>query len=236
MTLYQRIYATRSVKQAKKAWYIAGLFEWPVMAFMGVFLGLFARVAFENGMFQDIGLGPGSSIDPEMGLPLLLRYILPYGLMGLLLSAYFSAILSTADSCLIAASGNILTDIIEKIVPGKLSQKRVLAYSKLLTLAIGILALGIALEMTEVLTLMLYSYAIMVSGLLIPVLAILIYKKPNTTAAFWAMITGGSITIILSAIDLNLPYELAANVFGISAATIIYLIIHYIKSYKPRYI
>jgi SSS family solute:Na+ symporter len=222
------------VKQAKKAWFIAGLFEWPIMAFLGVVLGLFARVAFEGGMFYDIGLGAGSDIDPEMGLPLLLRHILPVGLMGLLLSAYFSAILSTADSCLIAASGNILTDIIEKIVPGKLSQKRILFYSKLITLIIGILALGIALEMTEVLTLMLYSYAIMVSGLLIPVLAILIYKKPNTTAALSAMITGGSITIALTVFESELPYELAANVFGISAAVIVYIIIHYSNNIKTK--
>ena len=137
MTLYQRIYASKSVKQAKKAWYIAGLFEWPVMAFMGVLLGLFARVAFEGGMFTEIGYAPGSNIDPEMGLPLLLKQILPVGLMGLLLSAYFSAILSTADSCLIAASGNILTDIIEKIT-GKLSHHKVLFYSKILTLIIGV--------------------------------------------------------------------------------------------------
>ena len=234
MTLYQRIFASRSVRQAKRAWYIAGLFEWPIMAFMGVLLGLFARVAFENGMFQEIGFVPGSDADPEMGLPLLLRHILPFGLMGLLLSAYFSAILSTADSCLIAASGNILTDIIEKIVPGGLTEKNVLLFSKLLTLVIGILALGIALKMTEVLTLMLYSYAIMVSGLLIPVLALLIYKKPNTTAALFSMITGGSVTIILSALEIELPYGLAANVFGIGGAVIAYLLIHYISLKKHQ--
>ena len=34
MTLYQRIYACKDVKTAQKAWRIAGLFEWPVMAFM----------------------------------------------------------------------------------------------------------------------------------------------------------------------------------------------------------
>lgn len=232
MTLYQRIYASRSVKQARKAWYIAGIFEWPVMAFMGVMLGLFARVALMNGMFTEIGLGPGSDIDPEMGLPLLLRHILPYGLMGLLLAAYFSAILSTADSCLIAASGNILTDIIEKVVPGGLSEKRVLLISKLLTLLIGILALGIALKMTGVLELMLYSYAIMVSGLLIPVLALLIYKKPNTTAALCAMIGGGTVTIVLTALELNLPFGLAPNIFGITVATLLYLIIHYTNQLK----
>lgn len=229
MTLYQRIYASKSVKQAKKAWYIAGVFEWPLMAFMGVLLGLFARVAFENGMFAQSGYLPGSDLDPEMGLPLLLRHILPFGLMGLLLSAYFSAILSTADSCLIAASGNILTDILEKLVPGGFTEKRVLLYSKVVTLFIGLVALGIALTMEGVLQLMLYSYAIMVSGLLIPVLALLIFKKPDTTAALSSMMIGGSTTIVLSFFENQLPFGFAANIFGITFATFTYIIIHYIK-------
>ncbi len=55
MTLYQRIYACRDQKTAIKAWRIAGLFEWPIMAFMGIALGLFARVAYEQGMFTEIG-------------------------------------------------------------------------------------------------------------------------------------------------------------------------------------
>jgi solute:Na+ symporter, SSS family len=229
MTLYQRIYASRSVKEAKRAWYIAGLFEWPVMAFMGVLLGLFARVAFQNGMFHDTAYLSVNDMDPEMGLPLMLRNILPAGLMGLLLSSYFSAILSTADSCLIAASGNILTDIIEKIIPGKLTDKKVLLFSKILTLVIGIIAIGIALKMKGVLQLMLYSYAIMVSGLLIPVLALLILKKPNTMAALTSMIAGGTTTILLSFVENQLPFGLAPNIFGISIAALVYIIIHYLN-------
>ncbi len=234
MTLYQRIYASRSVKQARKAWYIAGVFEWPLMAFMGVLLGLFARVAFEDGMFAGMGFVPGSEMDPEMGLPLLLRHILPFGLMGLLLSAYFSAILSTADSCLIAASGNVLTDILERLVPGGFTKKRVLFYSKILTLVIGVIALGIALKMEGVLELMLYSYAIMVSGLLIPVLALLIFSKPDTVGALSAMVAGGTTTIVLSFFEPNLPFGFAANVFGISIAALMYIVIHYINQNKLK--
>jgi solute:Na+ symporter, SSS family len=39
MTLYQRIYACKDIKTAKKAWYVAGLFEYPIMAFMGSYWG-----------------------------------------------------------------------------------------------------------------------------------------------------------------------------------------------------
>jgi SSS family solute:Na+ symporter len=200
------------------------------MAFLGVLLGLFGRVAFEQGIFADAGYASLTDIDPEMGLPLLLRHVLPIGLMGLMLSAYFSAILSTADSCLIAASGNILTDIIGKITPIDNNRKRTLNLSKLLTLIIGVIALMLALSMEMVLDLMLYSYAFMVSGLLVPVLSIIILKKPNTHAAFTSMIVGGGTTLTLTIIDTELPLSLAPNIFGIAGALVAYGIVdQYLK-------
>ena len=57
MTLYQRIYASNSVKQAKRAWFYAGLFEYPVMAFMGVLLGLFGRNGSGKWLYSPNGPG-----------------------------------------------------------------------------------------------------------------------------------------------------------------------------------
>ena len=68
-------------------------------------------------LFRSIGFSPDQIMDAEMGLPLLLRTILPVGLMGLMIAAYFSAVMSTADSCIMAASGNIESDILKKIRP-----------------------------------------------------------------------------------------------------------------------
>ncbi|MFD2433681.1 sodium:solute symporter [Mesonia maritima] len=75
MTLYQRIYACKDEKTAKKAWYIAGLFEYPVMAFMGIILGLMARVGVEQGIFASEGFVNAANMDPEIGLPMLLKTI-----------------------------------------------------------------------------------------------------------------------------------------------------------------
>lgn len=224
MTLYQRIYASRSRKQAQKAWFIAGLFEWPIMAFMGVFLGLIARVAYTKGMFIDLGYGIQTSIDAEMGLPILLNTVLPVGLMGIILSSYFSAILSTADSCLMAASGNLQTDILEKIFHFKSDIKSQLRWSQILTIIIGVLAIFLASFMTNVLDLMLYSYAFMVSGLFIPILVALYGKKPNSIAAIISMITGGSTTVILTVLKFDLPLNLDPNIFGISTAIVFYFV------------
>jgi SSS family solute:Na+ symporter len=218
MTLYQRIFACKDVKTAKRAWYIAGLFEWPIMAFMGIALGLLARVAAEQGMFASLGYASAEAVDAETGLAMLLRITLPVGLMGLMLSSYFSAILSTADSCLMAASGNVLTDLIEPLRGKSFELGKALKISQILTLAIGGLALCLASGMSNVLSLMLYSYAFMVSGLLVPLLAALFLGSRNSLAALIAMIAGGSVTLFLTIQQIPLPYGLDANIFGLSAS------------------
>lgn len=229
MTLYQRIYASKSATEARKAWYIAGLFEWPVMAFMGVGLGLLSRVAFQDGMFAPLGFSPEGHMDAEMGLPLLLRTIMPAGLLGLMLSAYFSAILSTADSCLMASSSNLLHDLIQKLFPHAISQKSAMKWSKLLTLLLGVVAVFIALNLSEVLSLMLYSYAFMVSGLLVPLIAAVFAGQRSETAAVLSMFAGGGTTLGLIVSGAELPFGLDANVFGIAASLFTFLICIYIS-------
>jgi SSS family solute:Na+ symporter len=221
MTLYQRIYASRDRRTAQRGWFIAGLFEYPAMAFIGVTLGMLSRVAVENGIITQVTV---AGIDPEMGLPLLLKTILPVGFLGIVLSVYFSAIMSTADSCLMASSGNILTDVL-----GKHQHQNSLRYSQLLTLAVGVLALMLALKMENVLELMLLSYAFMVSGLIVPVLAALFTKNPNSQAALLSMIAGGTATTLLVLLQTDLPWKLDANIFGIAISLMVYIIVHRIR-------
>ncbi|GAB5538219.1 MAG: sodium:solute symporter [Salibacteraceae bacterium] len=229
MTLYQRIYACNSEKQARKAWFIAGLFEWPVMAFMGVLLGLFARIAADQGMFAASGFDAMAELDPELGLPLLLKTILPIGLTGLMMSAYFSAILSTADSCLMACSGNVVSDLMQRIFT--FSDNTELKVSQVVTLAIGNLAIIIGLYLQNVLDLMLYSYAFMVSGLFVPVLFGLFSKRISANAALVSMLVGGCTTLVLSAMFSSLPGNLDPIIFGLLASLSSYIIYYQVEYY-----
>ena len=223
MTLYQRIYACKDEKTAKRAWYIAGFFEWPVMAFLGVLLGLFARVAADQGMFEYLGAADVTDTDPETGLPMLLRTVLPVGFLGIMMAAYFSAILSTADSCLMASSGNVVSDIIGKFKKIDDDSRVFIRISQVITLIIGVLALLLAAVMTNVLDLMLDSYSFMVSGLFVPVIGALFWKKSTPAGALTAMIVGGAVTITLRYAGFELPYSLDPNVFGMSMSAISFI-------------
>ncbi|HKK61812.1 MAG TPA: hypothetical protein VJ951_04580, partial [Bacteroidales bacterium] len=225
MTLYQRIYAAGDKKTAQRAWFIAGLFEYPLMAFIGALLGMFARVGLDEGVITGYTI---TNIDPEMGLPLLLKNVLPVGLLGLVISAYFSAIMSTADSCMMASSGNILTDVIRKH-----ESKNGLRYSQVLTFAIGATALFLAIKMENVLELMLHSYSFMVAGMFVPVLAALIHKKPNPLAAVASMVTGGTVSLGLIIWGVDLPLGLDPIVFGIFGAVAVYLLTAIMRPVNP---
>ncbi len=234
MTLYQRIYATKTEKDAQKAWYLAGLLEWPIMAFMGVSLGLFANVAAEQGMFAYMGYDMASEMHHEEGLPMLLRTVLPVGLMGLMMSAYFSAIMSTADSCLVAASGNVTTDIIEKVFKVDTSRISMIRLSQIVTLVLGLLAFLLAAAFDTVLQIMLYSYAFMVSALLVPIIGGIYWKRSSNAAAWWSMITGGTLTLGLTLMsDKNLPFHVPYQftmpfgldpiIFGLTASFVVFV-------------
>lgn len=72
---------------------------------------------------------------------------------------------------------------------------------------------------------MLLSYAFMVSGLFVPVMAALFIKKLNSTAAIASMIAGGGTTLTLIILDTALPYGLDANVFGVSASLAAFVLV-----------
>ncbi len=215
MTLYQRMFACRDRATARRAWFLAGLLEWPLMAFLGVFLGMCARVLFP-------------AVEPEMGLPLLISQALPAGAAGLLVAAYFSAIMSTADSCLMASSGNLVGDILEPRIGGSWSRRRTLRISQAGTLVIGAGALALAAEFTLVLDIILQAYAFMVSGLFMPTVGALFWRRSSAAGALAGITGGGGSTLALQAGLVPLPAAWAATgldpiIFGLTVSTILFV-------------
>ena len=218
MTLYQRMFACKDEKEAKRAWYIAGVFEYPVMAFAGVFLGMCARVVFP-------------SAEAEMAMPMLISHVLPIGVTGIVIAAYFSAIMSTADSCLMASSGNIVNDIIQRHIKKDMNDKQSMRWSMISTLIIGVTAVILAAMFTTVLDAILYAYAFMVSGLFIPTLGAYFWKRASSVGAFLSMLLGGGFTLVLMIFEKSdhtpawfSSLGLDAAVYGIALSLVAFII------------
>ncbi len=194
MTVYQRIHASRDVATARRAWFFAGLLEYPMMAFLGAILGMFGRVLYP-------------SVDPEMGLPMVIRHVLPVGATGLILAAYFAAIMSTADSCLLASVGSVVDDVYSRTIRPHAPETHHLRVSRWATVVIGLGSVAFALYVPSVIDSILLAYSFLVGGLFVPTLAALFVPRVGATAAFWSMLAGGSVTVVLAAHDFGLGVE-----------------------------
>ncbi|OXU15927.1 sodium:solute symporter family protein [Sedimentisphaera salicampi] len=215
MTLYQRMYACKNEKHAKKAWFTAGLLEYPVMAFTGVFLGMCARVIYPEA-------------DSEAALPMLIRDVLPIGVTGIVIASYFSAIMSTADSCMMASSGNFVNDLLERHIIGKKSHKTSVRLSMAATFVIGTLAVTLAAQFSTVLNAILYAYSFMVSGLFIPTLGAYFWKKSSSAGALAGMLAGGVPTLLMLTKVVKLPepiakYGLDPSAYGIFLSAVFFI-------------
>jgi len=210
MTLYQRMYACRDERDAKKAWYIAGLFEYPAMAFIGVVLGACGRALFAD-------------IEPEMAVPMLIKTVLPMGLTGIVVAAYFSAVMSTADSCLMAASGNLVNDLLEKLSSSPWKTRTHVRISQIVTLLIGAIAIVLALQFNTVLDGILHAYAFMVSGLTVPTLGAFFWKRSSAPGALAAMLAGGGLTLTILLTGIKPPFGLAPSFYGILLSALVFV-------------
>ena len=114
------------------------------------------------------------------------------------MAAYFSAIMSTADSCLLASVGNLVGDIYQKHINQTASERRVLRLTRWVTLVVGFGAVAIALALPDVLDGIMLAYAVMASGLFLPTLAGLLWKRVTATTALWSAIAGGGTALLLN--------------------------------------
>ncbi|TVP00115.1 sodium:solute symporter family protein [Shewanella algae] len=222
MTLYQRMFACKDSATAKRAWYLAGVLEYPLMAISGVLLGMCARVMLPH-------------MDSEMAVPAMIRDLLPMGFTGLIIAAYFSAIMSTADSCLMAASGNLTQDLLGLDPRGN----NTLRLSMIATLLLGLAAIYLASQARQVLDAILYAYAFMVSGLFVPTLAALFWPRVSSTAALCAMLGGGLTALALLTELLKLPDGLAKlgldpSIYGILVSAGLLVLVNIIHQPDPK--
>lgn len=212
MTLYQRMYACKGVREGRRAWFIAGLFEYPVMAFTGVLLGMCARA-----LYPEL-----DAAQAELGLPRLINDVLPVGISGIVAAAYFSAIMSTADSCLMASSGNLVGDLLQRHGLRRLSERQSIRLSQGVTLLVGLLAIAHAQRFGSVIEGVFDAYGFLVAGLFVPTLGAFFWPRGTSAGAFAGMLTGGILVQILPRLEGRLPASLGSVVHGSGLSPVVF--------------
>jgi SSS family solute:Na+ symporter len=127
-------------------------------------------------------------------LPVIINEIVPYGLNGFVIASLLSIIMSSVDSFLIGVSSSLSNDIINAVRPG-FKEEQMLRLTKMSVLLITLLSLSIALLYPDILGLILAFFSTIASGLGVPVIATLFWKRA-TPYGIGAGIIAGSLTAL----------------------------------------
>lgn len=181
-----RFIAVRSDRRVKMGRFIA-LF-WGVFAYYGaVMTGLAARALVLHSPL----------IDPEHAFLRLNAMIMPAFIGGLMLSAAFAAMRSTADSQLLVAASGVTRDLYEKAFGGKLSRRGMLWLSRGVVLVLGVWAMILAASGTKkIFSFVLYAWAIL-GGSFSPAVLLSLYWKRLTRPGLVAGMLVGAVTAVV---------------------------------------
>ncbi len=197
----QRIVAARDEKTARRAFFLTGVpIEWPLFAVGSTLIGLIARM-----LIPELD-------DPELATPMIIMELLPAGIAGVVIAAYIAAVMSSADSCLIGPVAIFTNDIYKKRLRPSASDADLVRVARMATLVLGVLAIGTAYLIPNVLDLILYAYTFGAAGIFFPMLGLLFWRRTTAAGAFWSMLLGGSSAVVWAAI--GEPFGIAASYAG----------------------
>jgi Na+/proline symporter len=165
---------------------------WTLLADSGaVFTGLVGRhLLTQPGQDAEMLLGVGA----EQVLPQVVAMVLPAILIGLMIAIVLSAIMSTVDSLLVLASSAVVRDVYQKVLRPDIPDDKLVGLSRIATIALAFVALGIALAVTgpnqTVFWFVIFGWSGIAATFCPTVILSLFWPRFNTGGAVAAMLTG----------------------------------------------
>jgi SSS family solute:Na+ symporter len=214
--MYQRFFSARDEATAKRAvlGWIAGTI---VIETLIVVIAIVGRSLFTD-------------IDPEMVILHSVKGALPVAVGCLCLAAIVAVIVSTADSFLLVPSTNFMRDIYQRFINPNVSQKRILLYSRIVVVLLGLFAYAQVTFFERVLEMAIYAYTMYGVGITPAVMAAFFWRR----ATEW-----GGVSSIAAGMIVTVVWELAQHPWGIKTvypalcASLACLVIVSLLSEKP---
>jgi len=143
----------------------------------------------------------------DLAIPTLTKSVLPTWGAAVFLAGVVAAGMSTFSAILITSSSAVVRDLLQKGLRKELSDRRVVLYSRIVSVAIGIISLGIALRPPAlVLVLMAFSSATIAATCLWPLLGGLFWRRATRAGAVASMVFG---------LVTTLAWSIAGSPFGV---------------------
>lgn len=207
-TVMQKVNATRSAKEAKKAVVVYAILATVAIAgFIGV-MGLSARV-----LFGDTIANPDDTIIMLLGK-------MPSLLAAIYAAAIVAAVTTTANAMLMSSGLTFANDIITSIKPDISPKKQVLA-TRIYVFAAAVLGYIFVQFVPSVITWMLLAYTIQ-NALILPMYVGLMSKKISSTVGFASLLISGAGILIWELV--GRPFNLHPLYIGLASSIIVLLL------------
>jgi sodium/proline symporter len=196
----------------------------PAMTLSVIVILLFDIGAVLTGM-AGRALFPGLE-DPEGILPLMSTAMLPEWMAGIMMVIVLAAIMSTVDSLLILASSAVVRDYTQKIRGSRLSEKALANRGKLLTLIIGVIGVGFALQQSPMIFwFVIFAWNGLGAAFGPPLLCGLWYPRTNLKGAIAGMLGGFFTTVAWVLLFKEQFYNLSEIVPGFTVGLLLTIIV-----------
>lgn len=205
---WQRAFAAKDRKSALEGQF-GGTIVYACTIVITLFLGLSAAILFPN-LVQDYG-------SADYAIPVMVASILPAGLTGLTFAGLLSVMMSSADTCILVSTQAAVNDIWRTLKP-EMTDKEELKLSRVVTIAISIFALVVALFFTNAYDALMFAWTFYAASMGLPCLAALFWKKATSPGILAGMIAGfvGSVGWKL----LGEPLSLGSTIVGVACCAV----------------
>jgi SSS family solute:Na+ symporter len=209
--IWQRVFTARTPRIATGGGILSGAYCL-VYGLAGALIGTAAKA-----LYPDIA-------SAQDAFATIVERLLPTGVRGLVLAAALSAMMSTASGALIACSTVSTSDLLSKLRgrAGSDTESNV-SRNRWTTLVLGLVAIGIAMVVDDVVNALTIAYNILVGGLLVAIVGALFWRRGTREGALASMI-GGTVAVvafmIIDGMEANTPIF-----YGLGASLLLYVVV-----------
>ena len=180
--LVQKMYGARDVKTVRLGIGLNSLGQ-AIFAFVPPVLGLCAFAALPH------------LPNPELALPAAMKFLLPKWLGIWTLASIFSAELSATDAILFMLSTSLAVDLYKTFQRPGISQKELLAASRIASAGAGVLGILLATVLPSIIAAVSIFYGLIAVSLFVPVMAGLYSKRVLSSAAVASILSAIAATV-----------------------------------------
>lgn len=206
-SVIQRALAARSERVAQNSFYLAGI-AYFLFGMIPVLLGIIASVTLPS-------LAESEAVIPTLAI----EHLHPV-IVAIFVGAMLSAIMSSADSALLAMSSMIANNLLPIVRPQATDELRLLV-ARLSIPVCGTVAIFIALKIQTVYTLMIDANILLLAAIVVPFIAGVWWRRANRTGAYAAMAAGVGTWIL----TMRLLPDMPADFLGLGACLVTLLVV-----------